>query len=209
MNIMKFPKLPEDIERYLQKKTINRIAKCVAFELAIMFLLAFMGERLFSALGTVCQIIAYIALMVIPFIVTGVPLKLIDRSWQGEVTNVEVKTTAAFTKDVKAKQYTENSVWLTIKKSNGDIICEKAASFPLREKQYSHTQAFGEIKDIKPEHFLGKYNVGVKVFHFCGFEHLLIVDENNKSTTSCIVCGQDNDQSRKKCWWCGYSLIKF
>ena len=207
MNTVKFPKLPQDIEAYLKKKTVARIAKCVALELAVMLLLAFMGERLFSALGTVGQIIAYIVLMIIPFTVTGVPLKLIDRSWQGEVTYVEVKTTSAFTKEVKARQYTENSVWLTIKKSNGKVIYEKAASFPLKEKKYS--SASGEIKDIKPEHFLGKYNVGVKVFHFGGLERLLLVDENNKSTTTCIVCGQENDKSRKRCWECGYSLVKF
>ena len=209
MDNMKFPKLPEDVKKYLQKKITSRIVKCVLLELAVMLLLIFMGERLFSGLGMVGQILAYIVLMILPFIIMGVPLKLIDKSWQGEVIDVEVKTTAAFTKDVKAKQYTENSVWLTIKKSNGDIIYKKFAAFSSRGKPYNPTQAFWSIKDVKPEHFLGKYNIGAKVFHFYGFEHLLLVDENNKSTTTCIVCGQENDQSKRKCWECGHSLIEF
>lgn len=209
MNNMKFPNLPDDLQRYLQKKITSRIVKCVLFELAVMLLLIFMGERLFSALGTVGQILTYIILMIIPLIVTGVPIKLIDKSWQGEVIDVEVKTTTAFTKDVKAKQYTENSVWLTIKKSDGEIVYEKFASFSSRGKPYNPTQAFWGIKDTKPEHFLGKYNKGAKVFHFYGFEHSLLVDENNKSITTCIVCGQENDKSNKKCWECGHSLIKF
>ncbi len=207
---MRFPKVPDDVKRYLQKKITARIAKCVVFELAVMLLLVFMGERLFSGLGAIGQILAYIVLMAVPFFATGVPFKLIDRSWQGEVIDVGIKTTTAFTKDTRPKQYTENSVWLTIKKSDGEIIYEKFATFSLKGNRYNPIFASSAaVNSVKPEHFLGKYNIGARVFHFYGFEHCLIVDEKNDDITTCIVCGQENDRNNKKCWVCGHSLIKF
>ena len=210
MKNLRLPKLPEDVKRYLQKKITARIAKCVLFELAVMLLLIFMGERLFSGLGTIGQMLIYIVLMILPFIVTGVPLELIDKSWNGEVIDVDIKATTAFTKGVRSKQYTENSVWLTIRKNDGDVIYKKIAVFSLKEgNRYNPIYAASKVSNVKPEHFLKKYNVGAKVFHFYGFENCLIVDEKNDDIIRCIVCGQENDQNNKKCWNCGHSLIKF
>ena len=93
---MGIKKLPEDIQKYIYKKIFFRILFFIVLEtIAILFIL-FQHDRIFEIAGRADLIIAIIALLILPFFISGVPFKLIDSTWRGTVVDVKVKTTIDF-----------------------------------------------------------------------------------------------------------------
>ena len=201
--ITKRVKIPDDVRDYIRKKTALRILKLILLEAVILTFILFIGERVFEYFDVVPRLIIYIMLLVIPFFVTGVPFKMIDKAWEGEIIDVEIKSQYTVTKEAKGNLRGENVVWLTVRREGGNISVVKGKSYPYKVSNNDIS------KTIKPEHFLNEYKVGSKVYHLSGLPTLIIVKPDTQSTIDCAVCGQENDFNRKKCWSCGHTLIKF
>lgn len=196
-------KIPDDVRDYIRKKTAKRIFLLILLEAVMLVLIVFVGERVFGFFEEFSRLLIYIILMLIPFFVTGVPFKMIDKAWEGEVIAVDIETGYTTTKEAKGRLVGENRVWLTIKKSDGTVFNERVKSYCFR------ASAANVPSSIKPEHFLNKYKVGSRVYHVKGLSNLVVLEPNKQSTITCAVCGQENDCERKKCWSCGHTLIKF
>lgn len=196
-------KIPDDVRDHIRKKTAKRIFLLILLEAVMLALIVFIGERVFERFVQFSRLLIYIVLMVVPFFITGVPFKMIDKYWEGEVIAVDVETGYTATKEAKGRLVGENTVWLTIKKSDGTVFREKAKSYHFQAGVYD------DLPSIKPEHFLNKYKVGSRVYHLRGLPNLVVIEPNNQSMITCAVCGQGNDHERKKCWSCGHTLIKF
>lgn len=176
-------------------------------EIVIIILLVLVGERLFSALGDVGQMLCYIVLLALPVAITRFPIKLIDKTWSGEVTKVDVQTVSAFTNEGKPRRYTQNEVYLTVQRTDGRIVSHKVEVFGAKTDRAAAI-AMDSYTAVKPEHFLDKYKVGCTVYHFYGIKRLFIINPEQKDITMCIVCGRENRADADVCWDCGYSLIK-
>ncbi len=201
--IAKRIKIPDDVRNYIRKKTASRILKLFILEAAILTFVLLFGERVFERFDVVMRLLAYIVLMLIPFFVTGVPFKMIDKAWEGEIIDVEIKSQYTVTKEANGKLRGENVFWLTVRREDGSISVVKGKSYPYKASNIDISKA------VKPEHFLNEYKVGSKVYHLSGLPNLVIVEPDLQSTIDCAVCGQENDYERKKCWSCGHTLIKF
>ena len=84
------PLLPEDIRKIVTRSVAKRVIPCIILEFILLWYVILFGEMSFKMVGIEVRILIYIALILLPFIITGVPLKLIDRSWKGEIVAINV-----------------------------------------------------------------------------------------------------------------------
>lgn len=171
----------------------------VAIVISVLFC-----EYITANTNVVFYIFVVIFLCVIPFLISGFPFKLIDKSWMGTVTDVVVKTeTGTYTAaGVKAFPYDKNVIYLKVKKDNGKEELILAREFGIRSHPGFSVPNEGDI--VK---HLNDYSVGDQVYHFYGLKHNCIVKKNSE-LIECIVCGSQNQKERNNCLNCGHSLIK-
>ncbi len=200
---MKKIMLPADIEHYVHKTVAKRIIKCVLLMILFGTILYFWGERMFS-FSRELKIGAYIVVMLLPFIISGVPIKLIDRNWCGKVISVEIKSGTAFHTEGNGKgtPYTKNTVYLWVKTESGKLRKIAVKEFGAKLYNGADVPSQGKI-----EHHTEDYSVGDIVYHFYGLEHYYVV-RHNSDTLDCVICGSHNSNESKECFYCGYTLIK-
>ena len=203
---MIYPKkiLPKDIVKAVQKKIARCITVFAVLEIVAIVISVLSCEYITANTNVVFYIFVVIFLCVIPFLISGFPFKLIDKSWMGTVTDVVVKTeTGTYTAaGVKAFPYDKNVIYLKVKKDNGKEELILACEFGIRSHPGFSVPNEGDI--VK---HLNDYSVGDQVYHFYGLKHNCIVKKNSE-LIECVVCGSQNQKERNNCLNCGYSLIK-
>ena len=203
---MIYPKntLPKDIVKVVKKKIARCITVFAVLEIVAIVISVLFCEYITANTNVVFYIFVVIFLCVIPFLISGFPFKLIDKSWMGTVTDVVVKTeTGTYTAaGVKAFPYDKNVIYLKVKKDNGKEELILAREFGIRSHPGFSVPNEGDI--VK---HLNDYSVGDQVYHFYGLKHNCIVKKNSE-LIECVVCGSQNQKERNNCLNCGHSLIK-
>ena len=200
-------KLPASLKRRRNQRIIIRIVSCIlllAFVLVVMFL---WGRQIFpipdDTIGDIFRIILYVLLSLLPFVITGVPKKLIDRSFSGTVTAVEIKeTTGTYTVGGRPWPYTKEDMILTIKKDDGKSIKFNVLSLGVKENHWRFVSVLGKI-----EHHTTEYNVGDRVHKYYGYKHLYVEPAKTQDSKQCIVCGVKNPLQSTVCWDCHSELL--
>lgn len=132
---------------------------------------------------------------VVILLLTGVPFKLFGKSWQGEISKVEVKTGTDSDFPImptRETQYTANRVAITVKTTNGKLI-RKVAS----KNNAKHSQSIVDA-----------YEVGDYVIHVSGAKHMALLKKNPKHLR-CVMCGLNSPATEKSCTACGATLLRF
>ena len=191
------PVLPEDIRKIVTRAVAKRVIPCVISELIVLWYVIFFGEMSFKMVGIEVRILIYIVLILLPFIITGVPLKLIDRSWKGEIIGINVDM--GLDRSVNGKGVREVSyLVLKIKRDDGKIIEHTMSVF-------SHSTAMKSNR-ARSEFAEDDYAVGDKVYHYYGIKRLLIIHKDK--SRECVICGSNNPEKNDRCFYCGHSIIK-
>ena len=194
--------LPADVKNYVKNKIIARLLKLTVLELIIILAIIFLGKRTFGELHIAIRITIYILLIVLPFIITKVPLAFIDKSWCGKIKKIDVITDNAAYSAI-GDIYTRNNVILTIEQSDGKIIETVAKSRGVKERK-----GLDRFQSAKIEDMLKEYSEGAIVYHFYGLEELLIINDGKQDHINCVVCGAKNPTDNEHCFYCKHSLIK-
>ena len=132
-NNQKIPKLPLSLKQKRAKQLTIRIVAWLLLTLLFVFIIITWGNKLFPAtlksrVGYAgLQVMFYILLLFIPCIVTGIPFKLIDRSWSGVVTLVTIEENLKATGAERPRLSKSHSLILTIKRSTAslELICPR------------------------------------------------------------------------------------
>lgn len=187
-------KIPNDLKKFARNYVVKRVVACIVmFALLAVFLVLYIDTIFSSGLASV-KVLFCIVVLVVPFILTGVPLKLFDRTYFGTVEQVSVETTVD--SDSKSKPtwqtlYVKNTVYLTIETTVGKVIDKKV---------YSSQAKGNQNYDM--------YKNGDRVFHLYGSKYTIILPTKADSYVKCTVCGASNDINNDKCRNCGHTLIK-
>ena len=84
------------------------------------------GTVIFATQNKIYRISCYVVVMILPFVLTGVPHKLIDKTYYGTVTTVDGVTALSCNSAVKVggdmMWYTKNTIFLTLLLENGKSI---------------------------------------------------------------------------------------
>lgn len=196
MNTYK-PILPEDIQRKVVNSIIKKVFPCIVLEIIIVLYIVFWGEKSFKMVDLGVRVLIYVVLIIVPFVVTGVPLKLIDRSWKGEIVAINVNM--GLVRSVNGRGVRDGSyLVLKIKRDDGKIIDHTLNVFTYANAMKSNRARSEFAED--------DYAVGDKVYHYYGIKRLLIIHKDK--SRECVICGANNPEHNDRCFNCGHSIIK-
>ena len=197
-------KLPKDISAYVRNKTIKRILLLVALLAAFALANIYLWNEFKNTNAAVHALFVAIS-VILPFIISGVPLKMIDKSWRGEVISTEIREeTGVYMHGIHAVPYTNHVIILKVKKDNGEIREVRAAEYGSRNRlRGEEVPNEGNI-----QHHMNDYGKGDLVYHFYGMPHNFVVSRDVNRPINCVICGYQNPKSDEKCSNCGHTLIK-
>ena len=196
------PGLPDDVKRHVKRKVLKRVAILTVLEFVLAAILIVWGKQIlhagsWQAFDAICCIV----ILAIPFLVCGVPIKLIDKSWYGVVEKVDVDTTYDCDQPYKPsleRFYLKNTVYLTVKVPDKDkLIIKKVYSGKAKQQRHINT-----------------YQKGDKVFHLYGTRQTIVLPDPSKTHLQCAVCGTMNEipenagSEKKTCRECHLTLIR-
>ena len=127
--------LPKDLQTNCRKRIWKRIIPCIILVFAFATVLILWGTVIFNADNKTFQISCYIVVMLIPFVITEVPHKLIDSTYYGTVKKVDIVTTTDNGSSIKPTLehlYSKNTIYLSIEQPDGKLIYKKAYSGKAR-----------------------------------------------------------------------------
>ena len=190
--------VPEDLKKIGRNKIIGRV---VAFEILLVasVLILYFADDWFNTVSVENKVITYIFFLAFPFVLSGFPHKLIDKTWSGTVVKSEVKTlvTRGFFESGPLKRRNYNFVYVV--KDDEDFDTETVTNVKVREDGH-----------------LDLYNKDDKVIHVYGCDYLYVMPKKATDPVVCVLCGmknyneEDNAGNRGYCKSCGHSLdIRF
>ena len=190
--------IPEDLKKIGRKKIIRCV---IIFEVLLLCsaFVMYLANDWLNSVSVENKVITYIFLLALPFILSGFPHKLIDKTWSGTVVKAEIRKVMC--KDYNYK-YWYIKKWMPVV----DI---------LKDKDDFVTEATTNVK-LKEDGYLDMYNKGDKVVHVYGCDYLYVMPKKATDPVVCVVCGmknyneEDNAGNRGYCKSCGHSLdIRF
>ena len=196
--------LPKELRTRAKKAVLKRIIAFVLLFLGFGAILFFWGEIIFKSDSVLFKAICYTIVMLLPFLITKMPFKLIDRTWSGEVVNIGVKQeNCVTTVGGKPLAYIKNHLVLKVKHPNGKI--KKRIAMTLEVKRTNGNDrnfALGKI-----ENQMDRYKIGDMVYHFYGYKYPHVVSKTPDAKKHCISCGCTNGMDKATCWNCNLPLI--
>lgn len=190
-------RVPRDIRQYVRNRILRRVIPCVVLVAVLVSLLVIFDAEFFGAADKKfrlqAQVLSYSLAVVIPMLITGVPLKLIDSSWEGKVIKVHAYTTIESNAPLKQSRndlFLQLNVKLTVRTPEGKTIRRKAAHSRASNKTIVH-----------------HYQVGDYVMHLYGTDHTVVLSRDAATPVSCVICGRRNPGKVGRCE-CGYSLMR-
>ena len=186
--------LPKDLKAYCKKRVLMRVLPCILMFVAFGLILLEWGTVIFATQNKIYRISCYVVVMILPFVLTGVPHKLFDSTYYGTVKKVDIVTTmdnASSVKPTREHLYLKNTIYLEIETPDGTLIYKKAYSGKARLQQNINT-----------------YNEGDLVFHLYGTNVTIVLPDSADTSVQCSVCGTSNNINDDKCRDCGHSLVK-
>lgn len=201
--------LPCDVTEYINKRYRKRLVICLVIEMLIITMLILFGELLFGSLHDIARYSLYGVIVAVPIFLTGVLAKVFDKSFEGEVIDVKVRSVYAASNEAKPRLYGKNIIELAVKKEDGKVDFIDVKEHPYTtDNLHWLTNRYTDLGTKRPEHFLGDYKVGYKVYHFRGIKGYLVVDPDRDDLAYCVVCGGRESSSETICKNCGHTLIK-
>ncbi|MBE6577344.1 MAG: hypothetical protein E7653_04325 [Ruminococcaceae bacterium] len=195
-------KMPDDLNRYSKKWAAKRVIPCLLIFFALLALIYLFGDVIVTTKAVGFRVLVYLLLISAPFIIFGVPHKLIDKTYFADVIKVWVETTYVQDRN-RVKQstgyygggasgsQTYNTVYMIIKRDDGKEKLVEA--YKCRANKHQN---------------LDKFKVGDKIFHLYGTKHFIKLPSDGEQTVQCPVCNTTNNIEHRKCRDCGHTLIK-
>ena len=200
--------LPVDIVKYVKRKIIRCI---VLFAILLSLTVAvsiFTWDYFAARTPLTFHIIVICVINIVPFAVAKFPWTLMDKSWSGEVLDVNIKTKSdAFSAGGKIHSYTNHQIILDVKKENGKIVKIKIKEVGEPNTVITELLGYTVPNQGNITSFVDYYSVGDKVYHFYGLKYYY-VEKKKLTLIDCVICGSENKKERDTCLCCGHSIIK-
>ena len=198
------PTLPLSLQKKRVSNILWRVIPCVLLFALTLTTILLWGEEIFDFPHLLARCVVYAIFLLLPFLITGVPLKLIDKSFSGTViaVNVTEKIGIYSRSFAKGGVYTRHDLVLTIQTDEGKKIKYTALSLGVKNRPHQFPPNLGAI-----EHHTEEYSVGERVHKYYGFGGLYVEPKTQVDRKRCIVCGTQNGNEDSRCWSCHSELI--
>ena len=190
--------IPEDLKQIVKKKIIGCV---IIFEVLLLcaVLVLYIARDWLDTVSMENKVITYVFLLILPFVLSGFPFKLIDKTWSGTVVAAEMRRVSV--RDYYSR-FDFSRKWMPVVdvlKDKDDFVTETTTNVKLKEN--------GD---------LDMYSKGSKVVHVSGCDYLYVMPQKATDPVVCVVCGmknyneENNAGNRGSCQCCGHSLdIRF
>jgi hypothetical protein len=186
--------MPVDLREYSTKFILKKVTPCFAVFALLAVILCLWGRNIISTDVVGVRVFCYALILAVPFIIWGVPHKMIDKTHFAEVQKVWVETNErkdAYNVRTLSPYYTVHSVYMIIKRDDGKEKLVKA--YECRANRHQKLDVFKQ---------------GDRIFHLYGTDHFIKLPKENDTTVKYAVCNTSNDIKHRKCHDCGYTLLK-
>lgn len=183
--------VPDSIKKKVRRDFTGRIIKLIVllavFTAAILLVLGDMSDK--TSMGN--WSFTLFVLLIVPFIICGIPAKFFDRSYYGKIISIEVRTASENEINRDERRRKSGSIQhILVEDEQGKIhtveIFDEGQMFPGREKTY---------------------NKGDRVVHVYGCTYVRPwFPKSFEKKQVCVVCGNKNEPHDEKCRECGCSL---
>ena len=198
--------LPEDIRKYVRKKVVLCVSKFLIFEIiaAAICVNLFLWEDFQAKTTLVSKCLLIVISVIFSCWLSGFPIKLIDKTWSGVVTNVDIREEIGVRSGGGARvfNYTKHVIYLTVNKDDGKNI-----EIPIREFGRRSHKGFSVPNEGNIQNHLNEYSVGDTVIHFYALKEYYVI-KSKSDMIDCLICGTKNEKGRAVCLECGCSLLK-
>ena len=185
--------LPRDLRLSSLWHAARRMLLWLALTAAFGALLYYQGGEIISLGTRELRISIYIAIMLLPFPLTGMPWKLIDRTFWGTVAEVEEDAGRVRLKgeivSPKAKRITKKRMILT--DSEGQEVHKKV-----------------DWQNSSPRGYEKEFHPGDRIIHLYGSPCTVVLPKEGDTRVYCAACGVSNDGIRTRCRRCRHTLMK-
>ncbi len=174
---------PADIKGKIAKERAIRWAAFIMLLSAVVAVFVFVPAV--SGQDNFTKTLELIFFVGITVIVTGVPVKVWDRSWQGVVIDSKVETdwdNRMMGSQTGKYGYRENTVYIVVKKANGKTIRQC-----VEGKQKSHIARA-----------VDRYEIGDYAVHVGGAKYTALL-KVNQERYRCVMCGDYSPLSEQYC----------
>ena len=195
-------RLPSEILVYLKKQRLKRIIPFVIMELLILLVLILWGGTIVRTDVLPLKISIFLLFLVIPFVLTGVPLKL-PKPWSGEILNVHIRDGIGFSTDADIhRPHGTLTFELTIRKNDGKVITKEisAGTYMVMWSE--------RVANTNPDHIVDRYRAGSRVLQLSSTMPMIVLPESEQDPCQCAICGRANTMEDEVCGECGHVLIK-
>ena len=183
-------RVPRDIKELTDRRIYKKVVLSIAFMVIVGVLLFLFGETVFGSFGSPSREILYAVLILAIPLSFGIPFSLIDRTWCGEITRVDIRTENTKSTVVGVGGiYTKYFVDIEIKLDSGKLI--------------DRTVYEGRVPAGRQ---FNMYQIGDRVVHIYGTKYIQVVHKSESRPTVCVVCGTSNPPGERQCDSCGHTL---
>ncbi len=180
------PRANSDILETVQRKRRRKVIICLFWASVVSLLeLTFMYEYFASRLNAVNSCIIWLILMLIPFFILGIPKMLTEKSWCGEIIEIEHKTGKTVNPGRMRAHVHDAHCTTHMMVKNGDEI--SVHTIPKKRLQFK---------------------VGDIVCHLKGTNHIIYAVPTVDGTQICPICGVRIAPEKNSCPVCNHSVIK-
>ena len=184
--------LPRDLRAYCKQRVLCRVLPCLGMEVLFVGGLTLFRERLVPQDLPTAAVFLYALAILLPLWLMGIPGKLIDRTYWGEILSVDIRSVMDRGKGpTRECLRIRNEFLLTVRTDDGQTVVRRGIS------------TTGKL-----EHKLDVYHVGDRVFHLYGTPHVVVFPTAAESTVICPVCATLNTTDRTVCADCGHTLMR-
>lgn len=183
--------VPKDVRKKARKQVYERLVILIIGLVVAYVIVDYIYPGLSSdtnfGFGNLSTTIAVI--FVIPFLISGIPFRVIDRDYFGEIIRIDITNNKTKWMGYHTVSYTRRMA----------LIKTKEGKLYEKDIEYKGDIYSGDTQQI--------YSVGDKVIHVRRTDHLYPVREGKDDRpVVCVICGTTAQVGRKKCGCCGASL---
>lgn len=181
--------IPADIANIVRRRNRKRIVTCAVWFCAMVAVLIYAWT--IPQLSFKNYLVFGIVFLILPFVFTGVPFVLFDKSCCGEIVDLSVKTEIVYDKSARIRSAGwENIVYVTLRLENGKTVRKMAYKEWVNEKQKK----------------LDVLAVGDVVVYISGMHFVQRISDDERKDNFCVVCGALRPSKEEKCYNCGHTL---
>ncbi len=186
--------VPEDIRQFVRHKILVRLLYLAICFVPALIAIYFYYKNTINH-NSVNYIITVSILLILPFIISGFPYKLIDSAtYSGKILKVDIYT-QTFNADGKASIMRRSSIR---HKNITEVLIEE-------DTRHLNKEVAKNIH-IKNHGYSELYKAGDRIVHVYGTDYIKIISNHPDTPTVCVVCGAKNKVKTGNCCNCSHSL---